>query len=57
MTSNLESTITEADFKKPLLDPKEEQLARELRGDSDLEVDGLGRSLLSTVLSLFGAAR
>ncbi len=57
MTINFESTMTEADFKKPLLDVNEERLAREIQGDSDFAVDGLSRSFLSRLLALFGAGR
>jgi hypothetical protein len=50
MTIDFESTMTEADFKRPLLDPAEERLAREARGDVDLSVEGLGNSLLGRLL-------
>ncbi len=53
MAINFESTMTEADFKRPLLDPTEERLARELQGESDFAIDGLGRSLLAWLISLF----
>jgi hypothetical protein len=56
MAINFESTMTEAEFKAPLLDAKEEQLARETR-DADFSVDGLDRSLLGQLLSLFSRAR
>jgi hypothetical protein len=53
MAVNFESTMTEADFKRALLDPAEERLARELRGgEADLSVDGLDRSLLGKLLRL-----
>jgi len=57
MAMNFETTMTEADFKTPLLDADEERLARELNADLDLSVDGLSRSLLSQLLKLFGAGR
>ena len=57
MTINFESTITEAEFDRPLLDANEEQLAREIQRDTDLAVDGLRRSLLSRLLTLFGVGR
>lgn len=54
MTINFESTLTDAEFKQPILDTNEERLAREIRGDADFSVDGLDRSLLSRLLTLFG---
>ena len=60
MVANFQSTLTEADFKRPLLDAAEERLAREARGDVDLAVEGLNDSLLSRLIRLFsggGAAR
>jgi hypothetical protein len=53
MQISFESTMTEADFKKPLLDPAEDRLAREMRGEADLEVDGLVESLFGRLLLLF----
>jgi hypothetical protein len=54
MAVNFESTMTEADFKRPLLDAAEERLVRELGGgEADLSVDGLDRSLLGKLLRLF----
>lgn len=53
MSINFEATITEADFKRPLLDAAEERLARELRGESDLKVEGLRDSLWSRLVGLF----
>jgi hypothetical protein len=53
MGINFEATITEADFKRPLLDAAEERLAREMRGETDLKVEGLRHTLLSRFLSLF----
>lgn len=60
MVVNFQATMTEADFKRPLLDAAEERLAREVRGDSDLAVEGLADSLLSRLVRFFsggGAAR
>jgi hypothetical protein len=62
MGVNFESTMTEADFKRPLLDAAEDRLAREAIGGVDLSVEGLTDSLLSRLLRLFsgggaGAAR
>ena len=54
MTFNPDRTTTDSEFKRPLLDPNEERLARELQRDSDLRVDGLRYSLLGRILSLFG---
>jgi hypothetical protein len=53
MSINFEATVTEADFKKPLLDANEERLAREARGDTDLAVEGLADTLFSRLLRLF----
>ncbi len=44
--------MTEADFKRPLLDAAEDRLAREVRGDVDLSVEGLADSLLSRLIRL-----
>jgi hypothetical protein len=58
MAINFDATMTEADFKKPLLDATEERLAREARGDVDLHVEGLKDSLVSWVLRMVsGGAR
>jgi hypothetical protein len=57
MAINFESTMTEADFKRPLLDANEERMARELRSEPDLSVDGLRGSLMSQLLTLFGGAK
>lgn len=57
MTFNPEATMTEFEFKRPLLDPNEERLARELQRDSDLRVDGLRNSLLGRLAGLFGGKR
>ena len=53
MGVNFEATITEADFKRPLLDAAEQQVAREARGETDLHVEGLGHTLLSRFMGLF----
>ncbi len=52
MNVSFESTMTEADFKRPLLDAAEERLVREMGGEADLNVDGLNNSLLGRLLSL-----
>ncbi|HJR69662.1 MAG TPA: hypothetical protein VKA43_06445 [Gammaproteobacteria bacterium] len=57
MGINFEATFTEADFKRPLLDAAEEQLAREVRGDAELTVEGLRHSLLSRFVGLFVGGR
>ena len=56
MTFTTDTTAT-AEFKRPLLDPSEERLARELQGDSQFRVDGLRFSLLGRLLSLFVVKR
>jgi len=57
MVIDFQATMTEADFKRPLLEAAEEQLVREARGDVDLAVPGLADSLLSRLLRLFGGVR
>jgi hypothetical protein len=59
MRPEFEATLTEAEFKRPLLDAAEERLAREALGGVDLRVDGLLDSLLSRLLRAFsgGGAR
>jgi hypothetical protein len=57
MTFNPDTTSTTSEFKRPLLDPSEERLARDLFRDSELRVDGLRYSLLGRLLSLFGGKR
>ena len=52
MVINFQATMTEADFKRPLLDAAEARLALEARGDVDLTVEGLADSLLSRLLRL-----
>jgi hypothetical protein len=53
MLINFRSTMTEADFKRPLLDAAEDRLVRDARGDVDLAVEGLADSLLSRLIRLF----
>jgi hypothetical protein len=50
MPVKFDTTMTEADFKQPLLDATEERLAREARGEVDLHVEGLKDSLLSRLV-------
>jgi len=50
-----DDTMTEADFVRPILEPNEESLLMLQRSEPDLAVDGLEHSLLSRLLSLFGA--
>jgi hypothetical protein len=52
MVINFQATMTEADFKRPLLDAAEARLVLEARGDVDLTVEGLADSLLSRLLRL-----
>ena len=52
MVIEFRSTMTEADFKRPLLDAAEDRLVREVRGDVDLAVEGLTDSLLSRLVRL-----
>ena len=57
MKFNPDTKRADLEFKRPLLDPNEERLARELQRDSDLRVDGLRYSLLGRFLSLFSGKR
>jgi hypothetical protein len=57
MVVDFRATLTEADFKRPLLDAAEERLVREARGDVDLAVEGLADSLLSRIVRLFSRLR
>jgi hypothetical protein len=59
MQIDFQATMTEAEFKRPLLDAAEERLAREARGGIDLSVEGLADSLLSRLIRLVsgGGAR
>ena len=52
-----DKTTTEVDYKRPLLDPSEERLAREMQGDSEFRVDALRYSVLGRFLSLFTGKR
>ena len=52
MVIDFQATMTEADFKRPLLDAAEDHLAREARGGVDLTVEGLNDSLLSWLVGL-----
>jgi hypothetical protein len=52
MVIDFQATMTEADFKRPLLDATEERLAREARGGVDLAVEGLVDSLFSRLIRL-----
>ncbi len=52
MVIDFQATMTEADFKRPLLDAAEARLALEARGEVDLTVEGLTDSLLSRLLRL-----
>jgi hypothetical protein len=57
MATNFESTMTEADFTRPLLDATEERLARELQRDAEFRVDSLNGSLLGRFLNFLSAKR
>jgi hypothetical protein len=59
MVIDFQATMTEADFKRPLLDAAEERLALEARGGIDLAVEGLRDSLFSWLVRLVagGGAR
>jgi hypothetical protein len=50
---NFDSTVTEADFKRPLIDPQEASLMRDACGEPDLRVDGLSRSFVGWLAGLF----
>ena len=52
MVIDFKSTMTEADFKRPLLDAAEARVALEARGEVDLRVEGLRDSLLSRLVRL-----
>jgi len=54
---NFETTMTEADFQRPLLDANEEQMMRAMKPEPDLTVDGLTSSLLARLLALFSRDR
>ncbi|HEX7236895.1 MAG TPA: hypothetical protein VF405_08035 [Gammaproteobacteria bacterium] len=57
MVIDFTATLTEADFKRPLLEAAEVELVRQARGDVDLVVPGLADSLLSRLVRLFGGLR
>ena len=59
MVIDFQATMTEDDFKRPLLDAAEARLAVEARGEIDLAVEGLTDSLLSRLVRLVsgGGAR
>jgi hypothetical protein len=57
MRIDFQATMTEADFKRPLLEAAEERLAREARGEVDLSVEGLADSLLSRLVRLVSGGR
>jgi hypothetical protein len=57
MGIHFEDASPTAEFKAPLLDAAEERLAREVRGDTDLAVEGLRHSLLSRFVGLFAGGR
>jgi hypothetical protein len=57
MVIDFQATMTEADFKRPLLDAAEERLAREARGEVDLAVEGLVDSLFSRLIRLVSGGR
>ena len=52
MVIDFQATMTEADFKRPLLDAAEERLVLEARGGVDLAVEGLRDSLFSWLIRL-----
>jgi hypothetical protein len=57
MAIEFETTMTEAEFKRPLLDDAEERLARGTPGEVDLAVDGLDNSVLGWLARLFSGHR
>ena len=57
MTFAPDKTRTETEYKRPLLDPSEERLAREMQGDSALRVDALRYSMLGRVLRFITGRR
>jgi len=50
---SFDDTMTEADFKRPILDPTEERLLAVLQREPDLDVHGLRPSLLTKLVLLF----
>jgi hypothetical protein len=57
MPSKFDTTMTESDFVRPLLDANEERLAREIYAEPDLRVDGLTGSLIGRLLNLLAGTR
>jgi hypothetical protein len=57
MVIDFTATMTEADFKRPLLDATEERLALEARGGVDLAVEGLRDSLFSWLVRQVSGGR
>ena len=57
MGIDFEDTTPTAEFKRPLLDAAEDRLAREMRGEADLAVEGLRDSVLSRFMGLFVGGR
>ena len=57
MTFKPDTTMTEAEFKRPLLDPDEERLALKMQGDSALRVDALRYSVLGRLLRFITGRR
>ena len=57
MTFTHDTPTKDAEYKRPLLDPSEERLAREMQGDSEFRVDALRYSVLGRFLSLFTGKR
>ncbi len=50
---DFDDTMTEADFRRPLLDASEERYLSAMQAEPDLAVDGLEASLLSRLIGLF----
>lgn len=50
---NFDETMTEMDFKRPLLEPNEERFAASIHPEPDLSVDGLAASFMSRLIGLF----
>jgi hypothetical protein len=57
MVIDFQATMTEGDFKRPLLDAAEDHLVRQVCGGVDLTVEGLKHSLLSRLTSVVFGAR
>ena len=56
MGVDFQSTMTEPDFKRPLLDAAEDRLGRDAGGGVDLGAEGLADSLLSRLIRLVSGA-